>query len=534
MSVLTQHNNNQRTGVKIDEPTLTIETVRHHFHKLDEIVVDPPAEGGPNQWASQIVAQPLFVSNVPWPDGHNRNVLIVCTMHGTVYAFDVENNYHQLWSRWLGQPVLDLPGFDNKDIWGTTPEWGILSTPVIDQELRRIYVVMWLGENGGTYRLAKLNLTTGDILGQITINGSQPDQHGQQVRFNPSFQKQRPGLLLIKPTDLPDGHQANVGPEGTIYIAFGASIEQGISYHGWVFAYDADTLNQRAAWCATPNGNGGGVWQAGVGLTTDDQGNIYLMTGNGDFDALRRNFGESFVKLSCNDLTVLDSFTPWNWQDLNVGDKDLGSSGPVYIPDTNFLIGAGKTGKLYSLDLRHMGGVGDIHTKTNHDVDEVQATSDPPHPVTDHDHHVHGSPVYYEPLSRLYLWGENDVLKAFTIDRTTGKFSMMPVATGPGALIAPSGMPGGMLSLSADSNSNAIIWALLPLQVGARDEDANKQRLVDGVLRAFDATTLEEIWNSDSFADHLGHFAKFVPPTIANGRVYAPTYDGKVVVYGLM
>ncbi len=503
MSVLTQRNNNQRTGVKLDELTLTIEAVRHHFHKLDEIVVDPPAEGGPDQWASQIVAQPLFVFNIPWPDGHNRNVLIVCTMHGTVYAFDAENNHRRLWARWLGQPVLDLPGFDQKDIWRTNPEWGILSTPVIDQELSRIYVVMWHVENGGTYRLYKLDLTTSNILGQVTINGSQPDQHGQPVPFSSTFQKQRPGLLLIKPTDLPDGHHANVGPEGTIYIAFGASIEQGIPYHGWVLAYDADTFNQRAAWCATPNGNGAGVWQAGTGLTTDDQGNIYLMTGNGDFDAIRSNFGESFVKLSCNDLTVLDSFTPWNWQDLNVGDKDLGSSGPVYISETNFLIGAGKTGS-------------------------------PPHPVTDHDHHVHGSPVYYEPLSRLYLWGENDLIKAFTIDRTTGHFSNMPVATGPKDLVAPSGMPGGMLSLTANGNSNAIIWALLPLQVGTRNEDANKQILVDGVLRAFDATTLEEIWNSDSLADHLGHFAKFAPPTIANGHVYAPTYDGKVIVYGLM
>jgi hypothetical protein len=187
------------------------------------------------------------------------------------------------------------------------------------------------------------------------------------------------------------------------------------------------------------------------------------MTGNGDFDNIRSNFGESFVKLSCNDLSVLDSFTPWNWQDLNIGDKDLGSSGPVCIPGTNYLVGAGKTGKLYSLDRRHMGGVGDAHTHTNHDIDEVQATSDPPQPITDHDHHVHGSPVYYEPLSRLYLWGENDVLKAFTIDRTTGHFSQMPVATG--QTVAPSGMPGGMLSLSANGNADAIIWAVLPLSL---------------------------------------------------------------------
>src|SRR6266852_4504636 len=234
---------------------------------------------------------------------------------------------------------------------------------------------MWHNENGGTYRLHKLNLLTGQELGQPPlISGQVLDERGQQVSFNPVLQKQRPSLLLLKPNDVLHNPHANVGQQGTIYIAFGASIEQGVSYHGWVFAYSADTLNRRAVWCSTPNGNGAGVWQAGAGLTADEDGNIYLMTGNGDFDNIRSNFGESFVKLSCNDLSVLDSFTPWNWQDLNIGDKDLGSSGPVCIPGTNYLVGAGKTGKLYSLDRRHMGGVGDVHTHTNHDIDEVQAT----------------------------------------------------------------------------------------------------------------------------------------------------------------
>ena len=526
VQILTQHNHNSRTGVNDTETALTVQAVRDHFHKLFEIPVDSSQAGGPVGWASQIVAQPLFVADLQWSDGTTKDVLIIGTMHGTIYAFDAKNNCSQLWARWLGQPVMDLPGFDQKDMWGTTPEWGILSTPVIDSDLKRVYVVMWHNENGGTHRLHTLDLTNGqDIKPSGLINGTVQNVAGQLVNFNSVLQKQRPGLLLLKPSDLPTYQQKNVGPEGTIYIAFGASIEQGI-YHGWVFAYDASTLNQQAIWCSTASGNGAGIWQSGGGLAADDQGNIYLMTGNGDFDHTTQNYGESFVKLSCKDLNVLSWFAPWYWQKLNTGDKDLGSSGPVWIPGTNYIIGAGKIGILYSLDRQNMGGLGNAVTRKDNSVDEVQATGDPPHPNLDHDHHVHGTPIYFEPLSRLYLWGENDVLKAFTIDRTTGKFSKIPVATG--QIGAPNGMPGGMLSLSANNASDAIVWATLPLA-----GDANTQRLVDGVLRAFDATSLEEIWNSSSPGNQLGHFAKFAPPTIAKGRVYVPTYDGKFVVYGI-
>jgi hypothetical protein len=34
--------------------------------------------------------------------------------------------------------------------------------------------------------------------------------------------------------------------------------------------------------------------------------------------------------------------------------------------------------------------------------------------------------------------------------------------------------------------------------------------------------------------DGAGLYAKFAPPTIANGRVYLPTFSNKVIVYGLL
>ena len=61
-------------------------------------------------------------------------------------------------------------------------------------------------------------------------------------------------------------------------------------------------------------------------------------------------------------------------------------------------------------------------------------------------------------------------------------------------------------------------------------------RLALGALRAIDASTLKELWNSDQKpdgSDRLGNVAKFTPVTIANGKVYVPTFSNKLVVYGL-
>ena len=97
------------------------------------------------------------------------------------------------------------------------------------------------------------------------------------------------------------------------------------------------------------------------------------------------------------------------------------------------------------------------------------------------------------------------------------------------------GMPGGMLTLSSNGDSNAIIWATAPI-----DGDANRN-VVDGVVRAYDATTydtdhknpdgtplLKLLWSAQGFK-----FSKFCQPMVVNGKLYVPTYDGRVDVYGL-
>jgi hypothetical protein len=125
------------------------------------------------------------------------------------------------------------------------------------------------------------------------------------------------------------------------------------------------------------------------------------------------------------------------------------------------------------------------------------------------------------------VWGANDALKAYRFDGS--HFQTTPVAVGSTAL--PGIGPGGILSLSANGSTpgTGIVWALQPVA------DASESA-VPGILRAYDASNVAvELWNSQQNPgrDGVGNFAKFCPPTIADGKVFLATFSNKLDVYGL-
>ena len=124
---------------------------------------------------------------------------------------------------------------------------------------------------------------------------------------------------------------------GTIFIAFGSHCDFG-PWHGWLFAYDAATLTQKSVYVTTPNGGMGGFWMSGAGVAGDSNGNIYIPSGNGDFDSVNvpaRETGDTLLKLGTTNqiLTQLDYFTPQDQQTLDNNDIDLGSGGALLLPD---------------------------------------------------------------------------------------------------------------------------------------------------------------------------------------------------------
>jgi hypothetical protein len=508
VSVLTHRNDPGRTGQNLNETILNTGNVKvATFGKLFARAVD-----------GQIYAQPLYVPNLV-VQGVTRNVVYVATEHNSVYAFDADdpNVKLPLWQVNLGPSVPnndvclnstaeDCPNVD------TFPEYGITATPVIDPGSNTIYVVAKTKTSSAYhYKLHALDIVSGiekfggpvEISGQV--NGTASDSVNGKVIFTPLQEGNRPGLLLMN---------------GVVYTAFG-SVGEIPPWHGWVLGYSASTLQQVALFNVTPDGEFGGLWGGGQGLL-GEAGNVYVMSGNGTFDAnvSGRDYGNSIIKLSTTSgLTVADYFTPFNQDFLNSIDLDLGSGAPMALPGTGFIVAAGKDGVLRLLNTANMG---QYHATFNNDVQEFQATPGI----------FMGAPIYWNSPNNgpvIYLWGPADFLKAFKF--SGGLFQTTPVSqsTMKGIAGYSNAVP---LSLSANGSQlgTGIVWGWAPF-----GGDAN-HATVSGMLRAFDATNLsQELWNSEQFParDSAGNYAKFSIPTVANGKVYLATFSGQLLVYGL-
>lgn len=521
VSVLTQHNDINRTGANLNETILNLNNVnQYQFGKIFTRTVD-----------AGIYAQPLFVPNVNITT--TRNVVYIATQNNSVYAFDADdpNAVNPLWQVSLGTapPATDFGqscGGNYRDISGNV---GIISTPVIDPNNNTMYVVN-LTKIGSSYfhLLHSLDITTGlekassPITITAVISSTSLGSSGGSLAFDSSKHLQRTGLLLAN---------------GNIYFAFAGYCDTP-PYHGWVFSYNATSLTQTIVYNVTSSGvgsNAGGIWQAGGGLAADPNGSIYFMSGNGTFIDAQTNFGSSFVKMSPG-LTVTDTFTPFNFNALNSADLDLGSSGVVLIPGTNHLIGGGKQGKLYLLNRNNLGGY--VSGGPDNIVQSFQIVGG----VSNN--HIHGTPAYWSSSTdnRIYVWTESDSLKAYSYN--SGAASPINTAQVISSSIKlPDGfMPGGMLSISANGNdtNTGILWAAHPTSQNANNA------VVTGTLAAYNASatsqSLDDIWNSRQNIprDDLGWFGKFSSPTIANGKVYATTLtpdantSGQLVVYGLL
>ena len=400
VNVYTRSNDNSRTGQNLQETILTPAIVNStNFGKLYTI----PTDG-------QIYAQPLYVSNLAIAGG-THNVVFVASMLNTVYALDADTGA-TLWTQNYGSPIIPQDvEFDQNISWVT--RLGILGTPVIDPATNYMYFVSGSQPADGTkvfsYNLNAIDITTGlPVNGSpvaITATYSTPDLTAPLV-FNPQMQNPRPGLALAN---------------GNVYIAF-ASHEDAPPYHGFVMAYSTSTLAQTAVYSDTTTGTLGGIWNAGQAPAVDTAGNLYISTGNGSFGTTPNKLvqtGNSFIKLSPT-LQLLDYFTPYNSATMNTSDLDLGSSGLLLIPNTSYVLGGGKQGVLYLADTN---GMGEFNASSDQVRQEFQAvygvgTS-----------HIHGAPVYFNSDQNgptTYVWGENDVLRGFLFNATTGLLNTTP------------------------------------------------------------------------------------------------------------
>jgi hypothetical protein len=491
--VLTQHNDNMRSGLNANETLLTPANVTvSKFGKLFTHPVD-----------GIIVGQPLYASNVLMNDGQLHNVVYVATQHNTVYAFDADgtqgNNASPLWSVSLNDGGTPDPIADYGCTGTHYTEIGIVSTPAIDPGKTTLYVVAkTLTNSVRNFSLHALDITTGNELsgGPVIIMGTAASGNGSGT-FNPIFQLQRPALLL---------------QNGVIYIGFGGNGCDVYAYNGWLFAYNSQTLQQEFAFLVTPDGRKGSIWQGGSGPATDANGYIYFATANGDYDGPPGNYdyADSVLKMGWSGgvLSVVDYFTPYNQQQLKNLDLDLGSSGPLVLPDQpgpypHLMVAGGKEGTLYLVNRDAMG-------QFSPDGDNV-AQSIPGAVATE----VAGVPSYWN--GNVYLAGDADYIKQFAL--VNGLLTQQPVSE---TTVFFGGAGPASTSITANGNSNGILWAI---------------RHTNPALFAFDPTNLATKFYDSTQAlmgrDKLVPVARFVTPTISNGKVYI---GGKAALaaYGLL
>jgi hypothetical protein len=459
----------------------------------------------------RVYAQPLYVPGVAIPNQGTHNVVYVATMSDTLYAFDADSGA-QLWSvnfaTSLGTTAVAFANFTfagNANIVGNL---GILSTPVIDPSTNILYLVACTLENGTmAYRLHAVNIGTGtEPYANALISGS----YGG-VTFDAPHQTQRVSLAL-------SGNQVVFG-----FGAVEAESDNVGGYVGWVMAYNKTTLARSGIFATVTTGTkGGGVWQSGRPPVVDSSGYVYVFVGNGytsGYDGVQ-NFSESVLKLDpAHGLNLVDWFTPSNWSAMDADDLDLTSSGPMLIPGTSLIAGGGKTGVLYVLNTANLGHF----SASNSGVVQAEPIS-----VSS----LRGGPVYWQrspanggPL--LYDWGTNDWVKAYAFGGTT--FASTPSSQGSGTQI----YPGGILAISANGATpgSGVLWATVAASGNVYNDPTDP-----GVLHAYDAGDVStELWNStmNSARDNFGSFAKFVPPLVANGKVYVATFSNQVAVYGL-
>jgi outer membrane protein assembly factor BamB len=580
--VLTRSYDNRRTGANTSEKILTLSNVRD-LKKLRELALDPGDD-------PRIEAQPLYVPQLQISGGLH-DVVIVCTMANNVYAFDVDSGA-KLWKSNLGTPVAPkvtgktIFGLDETeiDLWGINIRWGILSTPVIDFDTKTLYIVNWSSPDGtrakASHHLNALNISTGTPAhAPLAIQASA----GPSAHFNSPNQKQRSALLL-SPLREPAGRHV----KKTLFMACGMTGETTRGDHGWLIAFDVDSFRQIAAWTSTPSTLAGGIWQAGQGPASDDQRNVYAMTSNGGWNGTT-DFAESFVRLrqTATTLALADWFTPFRDQErpkaaangYDFTDQDLGSAGPVLPENTNLLVGCGKDGVLYVFDRAHLGKKAVDQTKPSLAdnkplINAVFFTYFPGTFATNplvsvngfpdgKTHHLHGSPIAWTSDANgpmLFVWGENAPLRSWSL-KADGQITFLGESQETASAFSGifNAMPGGMLTLSANGGTNAIVWGSVPVKgtwdehnrddSGPQNEGNANQQIVEGVLRAYAATAFEGktpngnpriklLWQNTNPGDaQVGDarytYNKFCPPVVADGKVLLATYDGRVIVFGL-
>jgi hypothetical protein len=448
--------------------------------------------------------------------------LLVNTENNLAYGLDPVSGAI-LWSRQFGSPPL-ASSVGCADL---APTMGITSTPVVDQSTNTEYLVddEYLSGSSGlqAYYMHALDLTrSGAEQPGFPVQIQGTASNSPSVTFNPTYQLQRPGLLLMN---------------GVVYVGFGAHCDIA-PYQGWI-AGVAEAGHMTTLWTTapTPGLSGAGVWMAGGGLVSDRSGQILFATGNGSSNSTPTagatppaNLGESVVRLAVQgdgSLKATDFFEPYDASTLDGNDLDFGSGSPVSLPDTYFgtsgtphlAVEVGKEGYVYLLNRDSLGGFASGSNGTDAVVGKYGPNGG-----------VWSSPAVwpgdggwiYVPTASgaVSAGGSAGLLDAYQygVDGT-GKPTLNLVGTSPDAFGFGTSAP--VVTSNGTTSGTSVLWT-----VWSPDGTG-----VGAQLRAYNpipvSGKMQLVWSAP-----VGTASKFNPPGVAAGRLYVGNRNGTVQGFG--
>ncbi|MBI3478604.1 MAG: PQQ-binding-like beta-propeller repeat protein [Acidobacteria bacterium] len=507
--VLTYHYNNLRTSWYSAETQLNASNVNPtKFGLLNTVVLD-----------GRVDAQPLYVSQQTILNKGVHNVVYVATENNSIYAIDADTG-KSLWRKNFGKPVpYSYKSFDDN----VFPVMGILSTPVIDRTLGNLYFVTdtYNGKTD-TFRLRAISLSSGQAATKpAVIKFSAILADGSMWKFNPKFHLQRPGLL-----------EAN----GAIYVAFGSNGDINPDQsRGSIVRYNATSLlpmggDVTDTWDPVHSTYLlSSIWQSGYAPAADANGDVYFSTGNSDpgFASYSQSFNhpDSIVHMAGDLNSLVDSFTPSNYFQLDQSDLDLGSAGMILLPDQpgsipHLAVGGSKDGRAFLMNRDHLGGY------TPSGPDNVIQT-------------VNQGNCWCGPAFYVGADGKSYVLTAGGNGVTSWQLQTSPsvklTAKGTTGTFYTNGLPdfGGVIPVVSSNGTaagTAIVWFIQKPQFSS-DSDPGAPL----TLQAFDATNLV----TPLFTAPAGTWTHAVNsnantvPTVANGKVYIGS-NKQLQIFGLL
>jgi hypothetical protein len=586
IAITTRSCDNTRSGANTQETILTPAAVGTRGVKLLFSLALPGDARG-------CEAQPLVVPGVQLADGSTRDVVYIATMANQVFAFDA-NTGARLWMVQLGTPINGSLAIDYHLI---NDHWGILSTPVIDAAAGVMYACAWISPDGSVARaqhyLHAISLRDGRPLQPpLNLEGTTYNPgHGLPTqRFQSAQRKQRSALLLAagaviigfgtiaESASTARGWLIAVDTKTFQISAAWTSTSRGSGGGVWHSGSGPASDIDGYIYVVTGNGDFDGITDFGESIVklqytppssigngsiavvdwwtpwTDDGRIGTNPQGEGNMLPMPTNF-RKVAHLAARGVKSMDMGDAW-------GDQDFGSGGPVLAPTVGGVLACGKDGILYTGNMKNLG-------KTQpSDMDPAAAARNygklktppifytyypgpQPSPApanvmslnmlnAQRTHHLHGTPVLWQSAAHglvHFCWGENGNLRAWAMTNAgvSTYLGCSAEVASVGSPVPPGGMPGGMISLSANGDTDGVVWASIPFW------DAN-MKISPGRFLAYDAANFGRwsdgngailpLWDSQQWNWQFS-FNKFNPPVICNGHVFLPTYDGVVLVLGL-